>query len=81
MLLPYLNQQKIANRAGFAAVFICGLALSYSTAVNISVLGVEIAGRATFPLLHTISLINIGEIIQRLDVFDLLTLIIGDFLK
>jgi spore germination protein KB len=45
------------------------------------VLGVDISSRAVFPLLHTISLINIGEFIQRLDVFVVLTLIIGDFFK
>lgn len=81
MLLPYLNQPKAGVRAGVAAVLISGLILSYSTALNIAVLGTDIAGRATFPLLHTISLINIGEFIQRLDVFVVLTLIIGDFFK
>ncbi|MGM0876500.1 MAG: GerAB/ArcD/ProY family transporter [Bacillota bacterium] len=81
MLLPYLNQPKKGVRAGFAAVLISGLILSYSSALNIAALGNDIVGRATFPLLHTVSLINIGEFIQRLDVFVVLTLIIGDFFK
>ncbi|WP_199620275.1 GerAB/ArcD/ProY family transporter [Paenibacillus alkalitolerans] len=80
-LLPYLNHPVPGIRAGIAAVLISGLILSFSTAVNIAVLGIDIAGRATFPLLATISLINIGEFIQRLDVLVVLTLIIGDFFK
>jgi spore germination protein KB len=81
MLLPYLNQQKIGIRAGFAAVLISGTILTFTTILNIAVLSTEIAGRATFPLLQTISLINIGEFIQRLDVIVVLTLIIGVFFK
>ncbi|XEC93942.1 GerAB/ArcD/ProY family transporter [Paenibacillus tarimensis] len=81
MLLPYLNNRKNGIKAGFAAVLVSSLVLSYSTALNIVVLGVEIASRTTFPLLFTISLINIGEFIQRLDVIVVMTLIIGDFFK
>ncbi|MBO1515289.1 GerAB/ArcD/ProY family transporter [Metabacillus bambusae] len=81
MLLPYLNKPKKGVRAGFAAVLISGLILSYSSALNIAVLGTDIVGRTTFPMLYMISLINIGEFIQRLDVFVVLTLIIGDFFK
>jgi spore germination protein KB len=81
MLLPYLNQQKRGIQAGFAAVLFSSVILSLSTAMNIAVLGTDMAGRATFPLLHTVSLINIGEIIQRLDVIVVLTLIIGVFFK
>lgn len=81
MLLPYLNNREKGIRAGFAAVLTSGLLLSFSTALNIAVLGIDIAGRSTFPLLSTIRLINIGEIIQRLDVFVVLTLIVGDFFK
>jgi spore germination protein KB len=81
MILPYLNHPKMGIRAGYFAVLISVLILSYSTAMNIAVLGVDISSRAIFPLLQTISLINIGEFIQRLDVFVVLTLIIGDFFK
>lgn len=81
MLLPYLNQSKKGVRAGFTAVLISGFILSYSSALNIAVLGTDLVGRATFPMLNMISLINIGEFIQRLDVFVVLTLIIGDFFK
>lgn len=81
MILPYLNDRRIGLRAGFAAVGVSSLILAYTTALNVSVLGVEISSRTVFPMLHTISLINIGEFIQRLDVIVVLTLIIGDFFK
>ncbi|MBB6021713.1 spore germination protein KB [Paenibacillus sp. JGP012] len=82
MLLPYLhNSSRRGTRAGFAAVLTSGILLSYSSATNIAVLGTQILNRATFPLLYTISLINIGDFMQRLDVFVVLTLIVGDFFK
>lgn len=81
MLLPYLNQPKKGIRMGFITLLAGGLVLSFSSAINIAVLGVDIAGRATFPLLTTISLVNIREFIQRMDVLVVMTLIIGDFFK
>lgn len=81
MIMPYLNQPKTGVRAGVAAVLISGFVLSYTSALNIAVLGNNIVGRTTFPLLYTISLINIGEFVQRLDVFVVTTLIIGNFFK
>lgn len=81
MLLPYLNQQKKGIRMGFATLLAGGLVLSFSTAINIAVLGVDIAGRETFPLLEAISLVNIREFIQRMDVLVVMTLIIGAFFK
>ncbi|WP_309120147.1 GerAB/ArcD/ProY family transporter [Paenibacillus sp.] len=81
VLLPYLDQPKRGVRAGVAAVIVSALVLAASTALNISALGVDIATRATFPLMSTISLINIGEFIQRLDAIVVLMLIIGDFFK
>lgn len=81
MVLPYLANRKKGIRAGYFAVIVSVLILAYSTAMNVVVLGVDISARAVFPLLHTISLINIGEFIQRLDVFVVLTLILGDFYK
>lgn len=81
MVFPHLNRMKTGIRAGFVAVLLSSCVLSFTTALNIAVLGADIAARATFPLLNTISLINIGEFIQRLDVIVVLTLIIGDFFK
>ncbi|MED3646940.1 GerAB/ArcD/ProY family transporter [Halalkalibacterium halodurans] len=81
MVLPLLSEMKRGIRYGVIATLLSGFVLSLTTAMNIAALGIGIAGRATFPLLHTISLVNIGEFIQRLDLLVVLSLIIGDFFK
>ncbi|MDP9697639.1 spore germination protein KB [Paenibacillus intestini] len=81
MILPMLDKPIHAKKAGFAAVIVSGLVLSYSSVLKITTLGVDIVERSTFPTLYMISLINIGTFIQRLDVFVVLTLIIGVFFK
>jgi len=49
--------------------------------IMLSVLGVGVYNRATFPLYVTTSVINIADFLQRLDAIVLLTLIIGVFFK
>ncbi|MBW5445135.1 GerAB/ArcD/ProY family transporter [Cohnella sp. CFH 77786] len=81
MLLPYLNRPAKGIKLGMMTLLAGGLVLSFSSAMDIAVLGVDIAGRATFPLLMAVSLVNIKEFIQRMDVLVVMTLIIGDFFK
>lgn len=81
MVLPYLNKPQKALKTGISAMIISGVILSYTTLLNIAVLGVDIASRSTFPLFTTISKVNIAEFIQRVDAIVILTLIIGDFFK
>jgi spore germination protein KB len=57
------------------------VALSFTTFLNISVLGVDVFTRANFALLETIRRVSLMEFIERLDPIVLLTLIIGDFFK
>lgn len=58
-----------------------GLVLSYIISINIAVLGESIAKQSHFPLLKTVSKINVADVIQNVDVIALLTLIIGGFFK
>ncbi|HHL0974183.1 TPA: GerAB/ArcD/ProY family transporter [Bacillus cereus] len=81
MIFPHLKQLKTGIKAGFAAIIISGLLLSYINAINIVVLGPEIVSHASFPLLHTISLVDINNFIQRLDILAVLLLIFSDFFK
>ncbi|MGD8191356.1 GerAB/ArcD/ProY family transporter [Brevibacillus ginsengisoli] len=81
MLLPYLNRPKKVMKIGFLALTASAFILSCTSLLNIAVLGADIAGRSTFPLLTMIGKVNIGEFIQRLDVLAILTLIIGGFFK
>lgn len=81
MILPYLNRLNLAMKTGIAALVYSGAALSLTIAVEIAVLGVDITGRSTFPLLTTISKVNIADFIQRMDAIVVFTLIITDFFK
>ncbi|PZT56886.1 GerAB/ArcD/ProY family transporter [Paenibacillus silvae] len=81
MVFPLVNQVNKGIRFGFAAVLISGIVLTLSSMFQITVLGMDVTARSTFPLLYMISLIDIGPFVQRLDVLVVLTLIIGVFFK
>jgi spore germination protein KB len=80
-ILPYLNKRQFGKKTGVFALIFTGLLLSLTHAVQISVLGSDMYSRSTFPLLVTISKVNIAEFLQRLDPIVILTLIIGVFFK
>ncbi|MFC5700226.1 GerAB/ArcD/ProY family transporter [Cohnella faecalis] len=81
MLLPYLNQPARSAKTGMTALLSCGLILGFIRAVDISVLGLQKAGTSLFPLLETLSKVNIGNVIQRLDAIVIMILVIGGFFK
>ncbi|HET7579718.1 MAG TPA: endospore germination permease [Bacillales bacterium] len=81
MLLPYLNRPKLGVKTGFAAIGLSGFLLMWTVSVDIGVLGINVASRSSFPLLASISLINLPGLFQRLDALVVLTLIIGGFFK
>lgn len=81
MLLPYLNRPETVKKVWLSALISSGLILSYTSALNIAVLGDEKLARSTFALISTIGMVNIGEVLQRLDVIAVFTLIITIFFK
>ncbi|MCM3676862.1 spore germination protein [Peribacillus simplex] len=81
MLLPYLNRSELAKKVGLSALISSGLILSYTTSLDIAVLGVEEVERSTFPLLSTIGKVNLLEFIQRLDALVVFTMLITMFFK
>ncbi len=81
VILPYLNNPKKAKKVGIFALCLSGINLMIVMAVNISVLGVNLTKRSQFPLLTTIQSIQIADFLERLDVFFMLALIIGIFIK
>ncbi|MDP4551151.1 GerAB/ArcD/ProY family transporter [Alkalihalobacillus macyae] len=81
MLFPYLNKPKMMTKTVLSGMVLSGLALSYTLALNISVLGVDKVGRSTFPLLSTIGMVDVADFLQRLDAIVVFTLIIGGFFK
>ncbi|OMP66360.1 GerAB/ArcD/ProY family transporter [Domibacillus epiphyticus] len=81
MILPYLNRSEKAKRTGLMAIGLCGLILSLITAVNISVLGVSLVSRSQYPLLSTIQTVEVAGFLERLDVYFVLAVVIGVFVK
>jgi len=81
MVLPYLSQPNLSKKIGVFSMFSSGLVLSLTILVEIAVLGFQGVSQAQFPLLETISLVNIGDFIQRLDIIVVFTLIFGVYIK
>ncbi len=81
VIFPSLNDRKGVKKAGMLAIGLSGILIALSSAVNISVLDVDIMVRSQFPLLSTIRTIKVAEFLDRLDVFFMLGLIIGGFVK
>jgi spore germination protein KB len=81
MLLPYLNRPELAKKVWLSAIISSGLILSYTTSLDIAVLGVDAVERATYPLLSTIGQINLLDFIQRLDAIVVFTFLMTMFFK
>ncbi|MFP5110721.1 GerAB/ArcD/ProY family transporter [Neobacillus sp. C211] len=81
MLLPYLNDQKKARKICMGGMILSGINITITVVVNIAALGVDFMIRTPFPLLSTISKIQIADFIERLDVLFMLYLVIGGFFK
>ncbi|WP_185897215.1 GerAB/ArcD/ProY family transporter [Paenibacillus zeisoli] len=81
MLLPYLGNAKTGVKAGYIAILVSGIILSYTSMINVAVLGVDMVQRSPLPLMTTISKASISDFIQRNDILIVMTLIIDDFFK
>ncbi|MCM3655378.1 endospore germination permease [Metabacillus litoralis] len=81
MLLPYLNRHGLVKKVWLSALVSSGLILCWVAILNITVLGVDVMERATFPTLATIGKVNLFNFIQRLDTIIVFTLLITVFFK
>ncbi|WP_182007560.1 GerAB/ArcD/ProY family transporter, partial [Priestia aryabhattai] len=81
MILPYLKNQEKAKATMLCATGLSGINLTITMLINISVLGVNLTERSQFPLLSTVQSIQVADFLERLDVFFMLGLIIGGFIK
>jgi spore germination protein KB len=81
MILPYLKTQKKAKATMLCATGLSGINLTITMLINISVLGVDLTERSQFPLLSTVQSIQVADFLERLDVFFMLGLVIGGFIK
>lgn len=81
MIFPYLTNKKKGKRTGVFAMVLSGINLAIIMAINISVLGVDLASRSQFPLLSTIQSIQVAEFLERLEVFFMITAVICIYFK
>lgn len=81
MLLPYLNRPKLIKKVWLSALISSGLILSWTAALNMSVLGLDVMQRSTFPTLATIGKVNLFDFIERLDAIVVFTLLMTVFFK
>lgn len=81
MFYHYLQDQSQFRRTAFFALSVSATLLTLSLIVIISVLGTSLTENAEIPLLETILLINIADIIVNLDSLAVFILFIGGFYK
>ncbi|MEH7094289.1 GerAB/ArcD/ProY family transporter [Neobacillus vireti] len=81
MILPYLNDSKKAKWVCLGGMILSGINITITAVINVAALGTAIFTRANFPLLSTISRIQLANFIERLDVLFMLYLVIGGFFK
>lgn len=81
MLLPYVDKPQKIKSTILTALVISGLVLAFCMVISISVLGVDIFTRAVYPLLITVQMIEGAGFLERLDVFFMVTTVLGGFFR
>jgi spore germination protein KB len=80
MVFPFLNNKRDAVPATFKGIIIAGLVLTGSVVRNIAVLGAS-EKAYIYPSFHAVTIINIAEIITRLELLASLIVLGMGFLK
>lgn len=81
MLYPSVVQKSKVRKTALLAVISLGILLTLSSVMFISVLGVEFASTSLFPILQTVRIMHIGESFDRVDIFLILIMVVGGFIK
>ena len=81
MLYPLVVEVSKVRKATVLAIIFLGILLSLNTIMFISVLGVDFASNSTSPLLQTMRIMQIGESFDRVDIFIILIMLLGGFIK
>lgn len=81
MIFPYISQPRKLIKIGLGGLLVSGLFLAFTMAVNITVLGVDYTSRSQYPLLTLIQSIELAGFIERLDIYFMVELLIGGFLR
>ncbi|MFI8496304.1 GerAB/ArcD/ProY family transporter [Peribacillus butanolivorans] len=81
MIFPYLNEPQRLKKIGIGSLAASGIFLAFIMALNVAVLGVDLTTRSQYPFLTLIQSIEIAGFLERLDVYFLVKLMIGGFIK
>ncbi|MFD0824409.1 GerAB/ArcD/ProY family transporter [Neobacillus sp. M.A.Huq-85] len=81
MIYPFVNEPKKIKFVCIGGMILSGINITITVIITISTIGPELYTRSNFPLLTTVSRIQLANFIERLDVLFLLYLIIGGFFK
>ena len=81
MIFPYLNEPQRLKKIGIGSLATSGIFLAFIMALNVAVLGVDLTTRSQYPFLTLIQSIEIAGFLERLDVYFLVKLMIGGFIK
>ncbi|MGG5254319.1 GerAB/ArcD/ProY family transporter [Neobacillus sp. SM06] len=81
MVLPFVNEQEKVKKVCIGGMILSGINITITIIINIAALGVDLYTRSPFPLLSTVSKIEVGGFIERLDVLFMLYLVVGGFFK
>ncbi|MFF3023153.1 GerAB/ArcD/ProY family transporter [Gottfriedia sp. NPDC057948] len=81
MIMPHLPKQNLAIKVGIPALLFSGLILTLFAVLNTAILGASVIERTTYPLLTSVSYINIADFIQRLDTFIVVIAVCNAFVK
>jgi len=81
MYWHYANEKSAVRKATMKAILWSGILLCFSLIMDIAVLGVKYTSIATIPLVETIRLVDIGDIITRIDVIGIIIILFGGFFK
>ncbi|WP_026575594.1 GerAB/ArcD/ProY family transporter [Bacillus sp. UNC438CL73TsuS30] len=81
MIFPLVNEPKKIKFVCIGGMILSGINITITVIITISTIGPELYTRSNFPLLTTVSRIQLASFIERLDVLFMLYLIIGGFFK
>ncbi|MDQ6601030.1 GerAB/ArcD/ProY family transporter [Bacillus salipaludis] len=81
MIYPLVKERKKIKFVCIGGMILAGINITITVIITISTIGPELYTRSTFPLLTTVSRIQLANFLERLDVLFMLYLIISGFFK
>jgi len=81
MYWNYANEKNTVRGTAMKAVFWSGILLCITLIMDITVLGAGYASIATIPLVETVRIVNIGNIITNIDAIGIFIIFLGGFFK